>query len=51
MKNWMVVELTSDGSLFDYKQGLTEVEAKQLAKEMNASNWRYDSEYYACQVK
>lgn len=51
MKNWMVVELTRDGSLFDCKKGLDENEAKQLAKELNASNWYRDSEYYACKVK
>ena len=47
MKNWRVVERRRDGSRFEYERGLDEIEAKQLVKELNASNWYRGSEYYA----
>lgn len=47
MTNWTVTELTNDGSFFDYEKGLTEAEAKELAKELNANPQYRGSEYYA----
>lgn len=47
MTNWTVTELTRDGSFFDYEKGLTETEAKELAKELNANPQYRGSEYYA----